>query len=204
METPDCGSILVVDDDAAFRSLVVDLLGSAGFSTVEAASGEDALARARECAVDAALVDVVLPGVSGYEVCRALKEERDIPVVLMSGEQTDPVNRVAGLLIGADDYVVKPFAPPDELLARIRRLVRTPVAPAEASTLSKREFEVLQLLADGLDQDEIAERLVLSPKTVSSHIQRVLGKLDVHSRAQAIAQAYRRGILSVGGRAVSR
>jgi two-component system, OmpR family, alkaline phosphatase synthesis response regulator PhoP len=203
METPDCGSILVVDDDAAFRSLVVDLLGSAGFSTVEAASGEDALARARECVVEAALVDVVLPGISGYEVCRALKEEREIPVVLMSGEQTEPVNRVAGLLIGADDYVLKPFAP-DELLARIRRLVRTPVAPAAESNLSKRELEVLQLLADGLDQDEIAERLVLSPKTVSSHIQRVLGKLDVHSRAQAIAQAYRRGILSVGGRAVSR
>jgi two-component system, OmpR family, response regulator len=203
MEAPNCGSILVVDDDAAFRSFVVDLLGSAGFSTVEAGNGEDGLARARECALEAALVDVVLPGVSGYEVCRALKEEREIPVVLMSGEQTEPVNRVAGLLIGADDYVVKPFAP-DELLARMRRLVRTPVAAAEASTLSKRELEVLQLLADGLDQDEIAERLVLSPKTVSSHIQRILGKLDVHSRAQAIAQAYRSGILSVGGRAVSR
>jgi DNA-binding NarL/FixJ family response regulator len=91
---------------------------------------------------------------------------------------------------------VKPFSP-DELLARVR--VRLPAAPDEhplPSDLTKRELEVLRLLSDGLSQKEIAASLVISSKTVAAHIQHILAKLGVHSRAQAVAQAYRRGLLN--------
>jgi DNA-binding NarL/FixJ family response regulator len=101
------------------------------------------------------------------------------------------------LLIGGDDYLVKPFAP-DELLARVGALLRrsgTRVA-AERAQLTAREHEVLGLLAEGLEHQEIADRLIISPKTVGTHIEHVLGKLGVHSRAQAVAAAYREGLIN--------
>jgi len=92
--------------------------------------------------------------------------------------------------------LVKPVAP-DELLIRIERLLRrrAPIAPPIAAKLTGRELEVLTLLADGLSATEIAAQLVISPKTVSTHIERILGKLGVRSRAQAIALAYRRELV---------
>ena len=131
---------------------------------------------------------------SGYEVCRALKSElgSGFPVLFLSGTRTESYDRVAGLLVGADDYLVKPYAP-DELLARVR-LVEPPVRTAVHSVRSKltpREDEVLGLLADGLTQQEIASELAISPKTVGSHIEKVLRKLGVHSRAQAVALVFR-------------
>jgi DNA-binding NarL/FixJ family response regulator len=95
-------------------------------------------------------------------------------------------------LIGADDYLVKPFAP-DELLARIRRLVRstTPLPPGVASKLTARELEVLHLLAGGLESEDIATQLFISPRTVSTHLENIMRKLGVRSRAQVVALAYR-------------
>jgi DNA-binding CsgD family transcriptional regulator len=93
--------------------------------------------------------------------------------------------------------MVKPLDP-DELIARVRRHLppqtRATEAPPGVILLTPREREVLRLLADGMDQREIAERLVISPKTVSTHIQHVLVKLGVHSRAQAVAAAHRYGL----------
>jgi DNA-binding NarL/FixJ family response regulator len=79
------------------------------------------------------------------------------------------------------------------------RLPPAPEDPAVATDLTKRELEVLRLLSDGLSQKEIAASLVTSSKTVSAHIQHILGKLGVHSRAQAVAHAYRRGLLNGHG-----
>ena len=102
-------------------------------------------------------------------------------------------------MIGADDYMVKPFSP-DELVARIQRLlVRTSSVKADLEDwqrLTPRESEVLNLLAEGLSQDAIAIELYISPKTVATHIQRILGKLGVHSRAAAVSKAYRLGLVS--------
>ena len=195
----DCGAtVLVVDDDAAQRELISTVLGRAGFSTVDAANGEEAMAAARRHQPRLVVLDVLLPDVSGYEVCHRLRDEfgSTVSIVFLSGERTEGLDRAAGLLVGADDYLVKPFSP-DELLARVR--VRLPAAPEEPSLpsdLTKRELEVLRLLSDGLSQKEIASSLVISSKTVAAHIQHILGKLGVHSRAQAVAQAYRRGLLN--------
>jgi DNA-binding NarL/FixJ family response regulator len=117
--------------------------------------------------------------------------------VFVSGEVTDPADRVVGLLIGGDDYLVKPIDP-DELTARLRRLISRSSSRAEAgprpdafAELTTRESEVLRLLAQGLNQESIARELEISHATVGTHIQRVLTKLDVHSRTQAVALAYR-------------
>jgi DNA-binding NarL/FixJ family response regulator len=143
-------------------------------------------------------LEVALPGLSGYEVCHQLRNEFGdaLPIVFLSGDRTEPFDRVAGLLIGADDYLVKPFAL-DELLARVRRLARrtAPVPPAVASKLTNREMEVLRLLADGLDQDEIARQLFITRKTVGTHIENTMRKLGVRNRAQAVALAYREDLV---------
>ena len=193
-------TILVVDDDRAFREYTTGLLEGAGYATVEAGSGEQAIKIALRERPALVLLDVKLPGVSGFEVCRELKEQvgRDLPVFLISGVRAEAFDRAAGLLIGADDYLTKPVDP-DELLARVRRYATPdePVAdrPVAASVLTKREQQVLRLLAEGLDQGEIARHFVISEKTVATHIQHILEKLGVHSRAQAVALAHRAGLL---------
>jgi DNA-binding NarL/FixJ family response regulator len=102
------------------------------------------------------------------------------------------------MLVGGDDYLVTPVDP-DELLARLRRLLERARAWSKPSSshLSDREVQVLQLIAEGLPPAEVARRLVISPKTVSSHVQRILTKLDVHTRAQAVAVAYEAGLIRV-------
>lgn len=201
-----CGPILVVDDDDAVRELISTVLRRAGLEPCEAATAEEALALADRDHPALAVVDVDLGGgASGYELCQELRDRFcSMPVVFISGVRTEPFDRVGGLLIGANDYVVKPFDP-DELIVRIRNLALRATRGAKGSegpdprdalsTFTPRERQVLQLLARGLSQPEIARQLVLSPKTIASHIQNVLAKLDLHSRAQAVAFAYRAGLV---------
>ena len=195
-----CGAILVAEDDPAVAELVTELLREGGYRAVVVGSGGAALEAARAETPAAAVLDVNLPGLSGYEVCRELRRTHgaSLPILFVSGERTESFDRVAGLMLGADDYIVKPFAP-DELLARLRSLLRrggAPVVPARGA-LTAREFEVLTLLAEGLDQSEIAQRLLISSKTVATHIERILGKLGVRSRAAAVALAYRNALVAV-------
>jgi len=193
------GGILVVDDDDAFRSFVAELFESIGYATRQLASGAGVLAAVADERPAAILLDVQLPGLNGYEVCRELRQRYgdSIAIVFISGSRTDPLDRSGGLLLGADDYLVKPVDPA-ELIARVTRLVDRPRSNRDApssngklESLTQREHEVLDLLAEGLRQEEIASRLVISPKTVATHIQRILGKLEVRSRAQAVSLALR-------------
>ncbi len=188
--------ILVVDDDAGLRELFVAVLADAGFAVTEAATGEEALAAARDDPPELVLLDVHLPGISGYEVCRRLKDEHSdaIPIVFVSGERTESYDRVAGLLLGAQEYLVKPVAP-DELVVRVRQLVgRAEIEFAGTPSLTARELEVLRLLTQGLGPDEIAQSLIISPKTVGTHLEHIFRKLGVRSRAQAVASAFRLGL----------
>ncbi len=198
--------VLIVDNDPPFRAFVRDLLERAGFEVCEAEDGEAALEAASAKKPELVLLDVCLPRASGYEVCRELRDRFGdaLGIIFLSGKRIESLDRISGLLLGADDYVVKPFDP-DELLARVRTVVRRVSTPRETSNgnghtagsqaadaeLTPRELEVLQLLAEGLTQTQIARQLVISPRTVGTHIQNLLGKLDVHSRAQAVALAHR-------------
>ena len=199
--------VLVVDDDRAFSKFLRLVLERAGYETLEATSGEDALRIAGDCSPVVVLLDIVLPRLNGYEVCHGLREMLGdtAAIVFISGARTDPVDVASGLLVGADDYMVKPVDP-DELVARVGALARrvhgvrsdgngTRTAPK----LTPRETEILEMLADGCSQRDMAQVLSISPKTVGLHIEHILGKLDVHSRTQAVAAAYRRNL--VGRRA---
>jgi two-component system nitrate/nitrite response regulator NarL len=187
-----CPPVLVVDDDSDLRRRVASALARAGFATSEAATGEEALDNARREPPALVVLDICLPGICGYEVFRELREEfgDGLPVVFVSGARTQSYDRVAGLLLGADDYLVKPFAL-DELLLRVRRLVHRsrPARTTLASRLTSREQEVFGLLAEGLGHAQIASRLYISRKTVGTHVEHIFRKLGVHSRAEAVALA---------------
>jgi DNA-binding NarL/FixJ family response regulator len=191
-------TILIADHEMESRSVVAGVLKKAGYDVVEADSGDDVLDAVRRELPRLVVLEVTLPALSGYEVCHQLREEfgEGLPIIFVSRERTEPFDRVAGFLIGADDYMVKPFAP-DELLARVRRLVRSraPVAPGVALKLTARETEVLRLLAEGREQEEIAVQLFISRRTVGTHIENITRKLGVRSRAQAVALAYREDLV---------
>jgi DNA-binding NarL/FixJ family response regulator len=213
-EGPDCGSwprsgldrggieiadaVLIADPDVEARERLAVVLQAAGFRVVETADGSDAVAKARQCWPVAVILEIPLGTISGYEVCRTLKADLgpELAVIFLSGARTESFDRVAGLLIGADDYVIKPSAP-DEVLARLRTVTQRirPPAPAVSSRLTRREHEVLTLLGEGLRWGEIAERLVISPKTVATHVEHIRRKLGVSTRAEAIAVAYRDQLL---------
>jgi DNA-binding NarL/FixJ family response regulator len=192
--------VLIADDDADFRTFLLALLESAGYDVTEAATAEEALELAHANQPHLVLLDIDLPALGGYEACRRLRDEygHDLAIAFLTGTRTESFDRSAGLLLGADDYLVKPFEP-DELLARVRALLRRlPAAEPEGQRqfgLTTRELEVLDLLAQGLEQSDIARQLVISPKTVGRHIEHILGKLAVHSRSQALAAAYREGLI---------
>ena len=190
--------VLIADADRVARESLCATLRTAGADTVEASRGDEALSIARARVLSAVVLDVALPGLSGYEVCRALRAElgEALPVIFVSATRTESFDRVAGLLIGANDYLVKPVAA-DELLVRLRSLLDRPgrVEPSVTGRLTRREREVLRLVSQGLAQPDIAQRLYITPKTVATHIEHILRKLGVHSRAQAIAVAYRENIV---------
>ena len=117
--------ILVAEDDRDIASLIAHYIQKAGWQSHLATSGDDALVYARKHTVDVAILDVMLPGISGLEVCRLLRADRltaRLPIIMVTAraEETD---RIMGLEIGADDYISKPFSP-NELVARIRALMR--------------------------------------------------------------------------------
>jgi DNA-binding NarL/FixJ family response regulator len=194
------GTVLVVDDDSAGSDLLREVLGRAGIPTIARSRGAEVLDEVRRERPVLVMLEVTLPDVNGYEVCRALRSEfgDDLPVILASGTRTDALDRTAGLMIGADDYIVKPFDA-DELVARVRRLVArsrdASVPPARRHDLTPRELEILGLLAGG-SLPEIARTLTISPKTVSNHMQRLFVKLGVHTQSQAVALAFQQGLVS--------
>jgi DNA-binding NarL/FixJ family response regulator len=189
-----CGRILIVDSGLRMYAAASRLLRQAGHRVTLADTAADALDAVRNDCPRLVLLEVTLNGVSGLELCHELRDEQGpaLPIMFVSEQGSDPMERVAGLLVGADDYLAMPFLP-DELLARVRALTRrsAPSAAARDANLTPREREVLGLMAEGLGQGDIASRLVVSPKTVGNHVEHILHKLGVHSRAQAIAFAFR-------------
>ena len=185
--------ILVADGDPGFRTFAKRVLATAGCRIREAGAGAEALAAAEEERVALVVLDVRLEDPSGYEVCRRLREAygQGLPIVFVSADRTEPSDRVAGLLLGGDDYLAKPVEA-DELLARVRRhLLRLETWNGVGVRLTSREHQVLKLLADGLGPTEISAELGITQKTVATHIEHIYAKLGVHTRAQAVASAFR-------------
>jgi DNA-binding response OmpR family regulator len=195
----DCG-ILIVDDDARFAALAESVLAEAGYLCRTAASGEVALAAARSQQPWIVLLDVHLPVMSGYDVCRRLRERYGLSVgiIFLSGLRTESYDQIAGLELGGDDYLSKPFDP-GELVARVRSLARRlPAAAAREQpehALTARELEVLALAAKGLPQKQVAQELSISRKTVGAHMSHIFEKLGVHSQGQAVAAAHELDLL---------
>jgi DNA-binding response OmpR family regulator len=180
-------SLLFIEDDDAIRLALSLALEDEGYSIRQAANGVDGLAAFDNSSVDLVLLDLRLPDMSGFEVCRALRVKSIVPIIIITA-QTDTVDMVAGLEAGADDYVTKPVVP-KELAARIRALLRrvhlqgSPAAPASVTfgdvelrreqgivlkggqelSLTKTEFRLLCEFADHagavLSRDQLLERV---------------------------------------------
>ncbi len=130
------GQILVVEDEPDIRDLVVLHLTREGFRCRTAGNGAEALREARAARPDLVVLDLMLPGMDGLEVCRRLRAEpatAGVPIIMLTAK-ADEVDRVVGLELGADDYVAKPFSP-KELVARVRAVLRRSRAPDHAPVL---------------------------------------------------------------------
>ncbi len=132
--------ILVVEDDASIREVAGLGLKNAGFRVTTAADGREGLIRALQEPFDAIVLDVMLPSLDGFEVCRQIRHTSQVPIVMLTA-RADTVDVVVGLESGADDYVTKPFETP-ELVARLRAVLRRARAAPEETTITVGSLEV--------------------------------------------------------------
>ncbi len=155
-------TIMTIEDDAAIRRGIVDCLEFAGYNVIEAARGDEGMKAAVQRSFDLLLLDLVLPGASGLEVLKAVREVKPtLPVIILSarGEEND---RVDGLQLGADDYVVKPFSV-KELLARVEAVLRrTPQRPSDLTTIDlpggRADFDRREVQLNDGTRNELSER----------------------------------------------
>jgi two-component system, OmpR family, response regulator MtrA len=133
--------VLVVDDDPALAEMLTIVLRGEGFETAVVSDGTKAMPALRELKPDLVLLDLMLPGMNGIDVCKAIRSESVVPIVMLTAK-SDTVDVVLGLESGADDYIVKPFKP-KELVARLRaRLRRTDAEPAEVLAIGDLSIDV--------------------------------------------------------------
>ena len=122
MTTAMAPKILVVDDEENIRNLATLYLEKEGFLVVAASSGEDALARVSESVPALVILDIMMPGKDGFEVCKEIRRNHDLPIMMLTA-RSDDVDKIVGLELGADDYLTKPFNP-REMVARVKAILR--------------------------------------------------------------------------------
>jgi DNA-binding response OmpR family regulator len=132
--------VLVVEDEATIRRVIVGYLEREGFQVTQAGDGQQGLELARATNPDMVVLDLMLPGLDGIEVCRALRVFSDAYVIMLTA-RTEEVDKLIGLSVGADDYMTKPFSP-RELVARLRAMLRRPRAEAPGGTATRRFGEL--------------------------------------------------------------
>ncbi|MGH3414231.1 MAG: response regulator [Marmoricola sp.] len=174
--------VLVVEDEESYRDALSYLLSREGFEVGLAATGPEALAELGRHGADIVLLDLMLPGLSGTEVCRRIRQDSNVPVIMVTARDEE-VDKVVGLELGADDYVTKPYSP-RELVARIRAVLRRGAEPdqsddvlvadnvrldaarhvvtvdGEEIALPRKEFELLELLLRNAGRVLTREQLI--------------------------------------------
>ncbi len=155
-KTAPAPHILIVDDDDSIRSLLKEYLENHGYRTTMAFDGQSMMQELRRGSVDLIVLDLMLPGEDGFSLCRRIRSQRDIPIIMLTA-RTDSVDRIHGLELGADDYVAKPFEP-RELLARIRGVLRRTGAGDQTSVVRGYSFADWEL--------SLPERQLRSPDGV--------------------------------------
>ena len=212
--------ILVVDDEPKVARLARDYLEKNGFRVVTAADGQSALTIARREKPDLIILDLMLPNIDGREVCRILRRESDVPIIMLTA-LSEEIDQVTGLEIGADDYITKPFSP-RAMVARVRALLRrtqgeikTPslirAGGLEIDTekynvsfnssplkLTPNEFKLLVLLASRPGQTLTREQLLDDlhgaafsvDRSIDSHIKNLRKKLETASGEAMIETVY--------------
>jgi two-component system, NarL family, response regulator LiaR len=209
--------VLIADDHTIVRKGLRTLLESEpGLEVVgEAADGVEAVLKARALQPDVILLDLVMPRQSGIEAVGQITKENPAARVIVLTSFAEDDNVFPAIKSGALGYLLKDSSP-DELLMAIhdvysgqshlhptialkviRELNRPPALPPTGEPLTERELEVLRLVAQGLTNHEIADRLVVGERTVSNHIGNILGKLHLANRTQAALYALRQGIASL-------
>lgn len=221
--------ILVVEDEPGIRKVVRAYLERAGYEVMEAPSGEEGLRLAASRRPSLVILDLMLPGIPGEEVCRRLRHESGVPVIMLTARVHED-DRIAGLGMGADDYVIKPFSP-RELVARVKTVLRRAGRPAgeplqrgdlvidperhqvrrgrEIIPVTPSEFRLLYALAREPGRVFTREELVAKvagddfdryDRTVDAHVKNLRQKLgDSARQPRYIASVYGVGYRFVGG-----
>lgn len=215
--------VLMIEDDESLSAMVIEYLASMGLKGEASARADTGLAALREGEYDALILDVMLPDADGFDVCRAVRRDSDIPILMLTA-RGDEMDRIIGLEIGADDYLPKPFNP-RELVARLRAILRRRTQPK--ATASKLRFAELEIDLDAREvrkqgdrcdltgyQFDLLAALARSPGRVMSRdtlMSQVKGEsleafdrsIDVHiSRIRAVIEAdprHPRHVLTVRG-----
>lgn len=180
--------ILIVEDDRLIAELERDYLEASEYEVELAMDGFAGMKLVREQEYDLVILDVMLPGVSGFEICREIRKTKDIPVLLVTAKKED-VDKIRGLGLGADDYIVKPFSPA-ELVARVKAHIgihERLLKKGREVTLTNREFELLLFLAENpniaFSKETLFDRVwgmdaVGDTATVTVHVNRLREKLE--------------------------
>jgi DNA-binding response OmpR family regulator len=155
-------SILVVDDEKTLRETLAEELEAEGYAVVQAADGREAVDRFRKHHPDLILLDLMLPEISGTEVCRIIRAESGVPILMLTAKSAE-VDKVVGLELGADDYVTKPFSF-RELLARIRALLRRSEAQASGQEPESLDLGLVRVDLSGRRLIRAGEVLPVKPK----------------------------------------
>ncbi|QGP81204.1 response regulator transcription factor [Sphingobium sp. CAP-1] len=137
-------TILIVDDDPHIRQLLIFAFGKAGLDTIEAADGEEALAQVERHAPDLVILDINMPRMDGLEVCRRLRATSQVPIFFLSSRD-DEIDRVLGIELGGDDYVVKPFSPREVVARAMAILRRTAARPPAVENVGTMRHGLLSL-----------------------------------------------------------
>lgn len=210
--------VLVVEDEEKLARLLVDYLQQSGFVTLIIADGAEVVALVRQQAPDLILLDIMLPGRDGLEICREIRTFSSVPIIMITA-RIEEIDRLLGLELGADDYICKPFSP-REVVARVKAVLRRSDKAAAIRVtglqldetrykatldgteldLTAVEFKLLQFLADSpgriYNRQQLMDRIypderIVSDRTIDSHIKKLRKKIaDVSTATELIHSVY--------------